>query len=175
VFPRKVWAAAVLNEKESAGVLVAVATLVVNNGDSAPALKLVTVPVVAAEQAGTPAVEMALRNWLALQVRDSTPPKVVDVGAGILAAGTVPLVSWVALSAVSPAPLPVKELLALENVSALLYVPLNTAEGIVPLARLLALREVRAEPFPECVPVKELEAFENVFCPVMDCVVVRST
>jgi hypothetical protein len=69
----------------------------------------------------------------------------------------------------------VKEFEAFENVSALLYVPLNTADGTVPLARLLAFREVRAEPFPECVPVKEFEAFENVFAPVMDCVVVRST
>jgi hypothetical protein len=83
----------VLSAKESAGVVVAFVTLVVNNGDSVPALKLVTVPVVAAEHAGTPAVEMAFRNWFALQVRDSTPPKVVDVGFGILAAGTVPLVS----------------------------------------------------------------------------------
>lgn len=149
---------------------------------SCPAVRVpefVTVPVVAAEQAGTPAVEMAFRNWLALQVRDSTPPRVAAVGAGILAAGTVPLARLLALSAVSPAPLPVKELLALENVSALLYVPLKTADGTVPLARLLALREVSAEPFPECVPVKvpanEFDAFENVFCPVMVCTVVRST
>jgi hypothetical protein len=168
-----------LSAKERAGVVVAVATLVVNNGDSVPALKLVTVPVVTAAQAGNPAVEMELRNWLAPQVRESTPPKVAAVGAGILAAGTVPLARLLAFSVLSPAPLPVKELLALENVSALLYVPLNTAEGTVPLARLLALREVRAEPFPECVPVKvpanEFDAFENVFWPVMDWVVVRST
>ena len=43
-FPKAVFAAALLRLNESAGVVVAVATDVVNSGESVPALKLVTVP-----------------------------------------------------------------------------------------------------------------------------------
>jgi len=43
-FPNRVFAATLLNEKLRAGVLVAVATLVVNRGERLPALKLVTEP-----------------------------------------------------------------------------------------------------------------------------------
>lgn len=47
--PNTVPAPALLNEKVSAGVDVEVATLVVNSGERLPALKLVTVPEVAAD------------------------------------------------------------------------------------------------------------------------------
>lgn len=43
-FPKNLFAATVERENVSAGVVVAVATLVVNNGDSVPAEKVVTVP-----------------------------------------------------------------------------------------------------------------------------------
>ena len=43
-FPNSVFAAALVSENVSAGVVVAVATLVVNSGVKVPALKLVTVP-----------------------------------------------------------------------------------------------------------------------------------
>ncbi len=54
-FPNTVNAAALDREKESAGVVVAVATLVVKRGESVPALKVVTVPVPAGKSPATSA------------------------------------------------------------------------------------------------------------------------
>ena len=74
-------------------------------------------------------------------VRDSTPPRVVALGFGRRAAPRVPLLMLFAFKLVKPAPLPVKEFDALENVFALPYVP---------AARALA---VMVPPLGESVPV----------------------
>ena len=59
LFPNQVFAAAVESVNESAGVVVGVATAVVNNGDKVPALKDVTVPVPPDDHAGIPATTVS--------------------------------------------------------------------------------------------------------------------
>jgi hypothetical protein len=78
-----------------------------------------------------------------------------------------------AFKLVNAEPTPVKALLALFKVRALLYVPATVALGTVPLARLLAFRVVRPAPLPLIVApplittLEENVTLETCVCPAV--------
>jgi hypothetical protein len=67
-----------------------------------------------------------------------------------------------AVKLVNPDPTPVKALLALLSVKALLYVPATTADGTVPLARLPAFKLDSPDPLPVMIPPLLITMFEEI-------------
>src|SRR5208283_5092545 len=61
------------------------------------------VPPLGVEHAGTPPVEIWFKNWPVVQLKDSTPPKVVEVGAGRSAPAKARKVGAAALPDTGPA------------------------------------------------------------------------